>query len=86
MPLAPVMAEGLTPVVWGLKRQSNATDQTVRDDLVALPAHIDHIDELIAAGTLGGPELNAADYQIGTSVARAAGVRRRARRNRGPAR
>ena len=68
MPLAPVVAEGLTPVVWALKRQSSATAETVRDDLAALPAHVDHIDGLIAAGTLDGPELNAADYQIGTSV------------------
>ena len=68
MPLAPVVAEGLTPIVWALKRQSSATEQSVRADLAELPDHIDHVDELIAAGTLDGPELNAADYQIGTSV------------------
>ena len=67
-PLAPVVAEGLRPIVWALKRQSSATEQSVRADLAAVPAHIDHVDELIAAGTLDGPELNAADYQIGTSV------------------
>ena len=54
--------------MWGLKRQSSATEASVRADLAALPEHIDHVDELIAAGTLDGPELNAADYQIGTSM------------------
>src|SRR5581483_6951386 len=29
---------------------------------------LDHVDELIAAGTLGGEELNAADFQIGTTT------------------
>lgn len=68
MPLAPVMAEALAPIVWALKRQSGATADSVRRDLAELPAHLDHIDELISSGTLDGPELNAADYQIGTSA------------------
>ncbi len=37
-------------------------------DLAALPALLDHVDELLAEGTIGGPRLNAADWQIGTSV------------------
>jgi glutathione S-transferase len=34
-----------------------------------LPALLDHVDALIAAGTIGGGEPNAADLQIGASVA-----------------
>ena len=40
MPLAPVVAEALTPIVWALKRQSGATEAAVRSDLAALPAHL----------------------------------------------
>jgi glutathione S-transferase len=40
----------------------------VEADLAELPGKLDHVDELIAAGTIGGPEPNAADFQIGTSV------------------
>ena len=37
-------------------------------DLAELPSHLDHIDELIAASTLNGTELNAADFQIATTT------------------
>jgi hypothetical protein len=40
----------------------------VAQDLRELPALLDRVDELIADGTLDGPQLNAADWQIGTSV------------------
>ena len=40
----------------------------VRADLAALPEHLDHVDALIEAGTLGTNPPNAADYQIATSV------------------
>jgi glutathione S-transferase len=33
-----------------------------------LPTHLDKIDGLIEEGTLGGEELNAADFQIATST------------------
>ena len=37
-------------------------------DLAALPGLIEHVDGLIAGGAIGGPERNAADYQIATSI------------------
>lgn len=49
-------------------RFNASTDENVFADLLALPAAIDHVDDLIAAGVIGGRQLNAADYQIGTSV------------------
>ena len=36
--------------------------------MTALPVMLGRVEELIAAGTLGGGALNAADYQIATSV------------------
>ena len=40
----------------------------MKADLEALPAALDRIDALIADGTLGGEQPNAADYQIATSL------------------
>lgn len=40
----------------------------VAEDLALLPAKLDHVDALIADGTLGGEEANAADLQIGSTV------------------
>jgi glutathione S-transferase len=37
-------------------------------DARALPGHLDRVDELIAAGTIGGEAPNAADLQIGASI------------------
>jgi glutathione S-transferase len=55
-------------VVRALARKSGAFPDRVRADVAALPAKLDRVDELIAADTIGGPEPNAADYQIATSV------------------
>lgn len=33
-----------------------------------LPALLDHVDELLDEGTIGGKQRNAADFQLGTSV------------------
>ena len=40
----------------------------MRDDLARSPALLDHVDALIAEGTIGGAEPNAADFQILASV------------------
>jgi len=40
----------------------------VRADLTALPEMLDQVEELIADGTLGSSESNAADFQIATSL------------------
>jgi glutathione S-transferase len=51
-----------------LARMAGATGARVRADLAALPGQLDRVDELLAAGLLGGPAANAADLQIGTAV------------------
>jgi glutathione S-transferase len=69
MPLPSVAATVLTPVGWYFSRVvSGSTDDSVRDELGALPSQIDHVDELIADGVIGGGHPTAADFQIATSV------------------
>lgn len=58
----------LTPLVPLFIRQAGATPERVAQDLAELPAHLDHVDALLADGTIGGERLNAADWQIGTTV------------------
>jgi glutathione S-transferase len=49
-------------------RLNDASDENARAALAALPAQLQRVDDEIAAGTIGGEELNAADYQVGASV------------------
>jgi glutathione S-transferase len=49
-------------------RFHGAYAHVVRADLAALPAHLNHVDELSAAGVIGGERPNAADLQIGSSL------------------
>jgi glutathione S-transferase len=56
------------PIVALSARFNGASDENVRDDLAALRADLDRIDAWIAAGVIGGPEPNAADYQLAPSV------------------
>jgi glutathione S-transferase len=58
----------LTPLVPLFIAQAGATPARVAQDLAELPALLDRVDELLADGTIGGPRLNAADWQIGTTV------------------
>jgi glutathione S-transferase len=44
-------------------------DELERLDLAALSSVLDQVDSLVAAGTLNGPELNAADFEIAPSLA-----------------
>jgi glutathione S-transferase len=48
---------------------NNSTDDQVKADLAAVPDRIDRVDALLAEGVIGGDQLNAADFQIGTSIA-----------------
>jgi glutathione S-transferase len=43
-------------------------DNTVRAAIAQVPEVLDHVDELIANGVIGGSEPNAADFQIATSI------------------
>jgi glutathione S-transferase len=67
----PVRVAALTaaPIIRAAVRLNRATDDAIRRDLADLPGLLDHVDGLIRAGVIGGPELNAADFQIGTSSA-----------------
>ncbi len=56
------------PVVFMAARLNGSSDENVRADLAALGGLLDRVDGLIAAGTIDGEELNAADFQIATTV------------------
>jgi glutathione S-transferase len=56
------------PIVALSARFNEANDDNVRRDLAALPGLLDKVDSWIAAGVIGGEQLNAADFQIATSV------------------
>jgi glutathione S-transferase len=66
----PVSVAALTagPFIKAAARANDATDERCRADFASFPAHFDRIDSYIADGTIGGDELNVADYQIGTSI------------------
>jgi glutathione S-transferase len=63
------------PVVFALapfatlaeRRMNDATPERARDDLRALPGHVDRIDRWLTDGVLGGATPNAADLQIAAS-------------------
>ncbi len=56
------------PIVALSARFNEADDEHVRSGLKALPAMLDKVDAWIAAGVLGGEQLNAADFQIAPSI------------------
>lgn len=63
------VAAPLIPLVVYMAGYLNgATDEAIRRDVAAIPGLLDRVDELIASGVIGGAELNAADFQIATSV------------------
>ena len=68
LPAPRVMGVLLTPLVPAFIAQAGATPSRVREDRAELPALLDQVDALLADGTIGGPRLNAADWQIGTTV------------------
>lgn len=64
--LAAVMA---TPVALGMAKRAEGSEAGARAALAALPAALDRVDELLAAGTLGAEEApNAAGCQIAPTV------------------
>src|ERR1700745_150155 len=56
------------PIIWAEQKINKASPDAAQADLRRRPELIDHVDELIAQGVIGGSEPNAADYQIATSV------------------
>lgn len=57
------------PIVALAARFNEASDENVRRDLAALPGLLDRVDGFIESGAVGGPEPNAADFQIASSLA-----------------
>jgi glutathione S-transferase len=55
-------------------RLHSATDDAVRADLASLPRMIDEVDGWIGEGVLGGPQRNAADFQVATSLRQLLGM------------
>jgi glutathione S-transferase len=68
MPLPNLAAAMNVPIARHFARKAGAGDERVRTDIENLPALLDHVDTLIEAGTIGGTEPNAADFQIGTTA------------------
>jgi glutathione S-transferase len=56
------------PLVALSARFNEATDESARAALAALPDLLDRVDAYIADGTIGGEQPNAADFQIATSI------------------
>ncbi|HEX2129828.1 MAG TPA: glutathione S-transferase family protein [Solirubrobacterales bacterium] len=68
MPAPPITSRALWPVTQLYMRAEHGGEAAARADVAALPQHLDHVDELIATGVINGLELNAADFQIGTTT------------------
>ena len=56
------------PIVALAARLNESKDAKVRADLTSLRDDLDRIDGWIAEGVIGGPEPNAADFQIGPTI------------------
>jgi glutathione S-transferase len=64
MPATRAVQFGFLPIAHRLARLSHAGETNVRATLARLPELLDHVDALLAAGTIGGARPNAADFQI----------------------
>jgi glutathione S-transferase len=63
-----VAVKTAAPIVALSAHFNEASDENVRADLSAFSGLLDRVDELIAAGTIDGEQLNAADFQIAPSI------------------
>jgi glutathione S-transferase len=68
LPAPALTSRAMWPVAQFYVRLEGGGEQTARADVAELPAHLDHVDDLIAAGTIDGEALNAADFQIATTT------------------
>lgn len=69
MPAPHLVASVGWPVAWYFAHKVGANDtEGVRRTVAMLPALLDHVEDLLDEGTIGGGQRNAADFQIGTSV------------------
>jgi glutathione S-transferase len=69
MAIPPALASKLLfPVAQTYMRFEGGGESRARRDVAELSGHLDHIEGLLAAGTIGGDQLNAADFQIATTT------------------
>jgi len=68
IPINSVTVKSSAPIVMMAAKVNDSTDLNVRKDLRDFGALLDRVDEAIAAGTIDGEELNAADFQIAASI------------------
>jgi glutathione S-transferase len=68
LPVNSLTVKSAAPLAALSARFNESTDENVRAAIAALPGFLQRIDELIKAGTINGPELNAADFQIAPSI------------------
>lgn len=66
---ARIAAATSAPIVAIAIRLNDSQDENVQQTLESTGRALDHIDGLIQAGVLGGEQPNAADFQLGGSVA-----------------
>jgi glutathione S-transferase len=68
LPAPQVLSVLFMPVIRRLAQISRADGPRVRQDMAELPELLDQVDGLIADGTIGGTQPNAADFQLLASV------------------
>ena len=68
IPVSRVLARATLPLAAYFARVSDATEAAVRGDLERLSALLENVERLVQAGTIGGAEPNAADFQVGTTA------------------
>ena len=68
-PMRAVLGLATPAIIRMATAKHDAVDAAGREDVAAVPARLDQIDAWIEEGLLGGPELNAADFQIAANIA-----------------
>src|SRR3954447_19587997 len=68
IPINSITVKSSAPLVMLAAKTNGATDVAVRRSLAELGGLLDTVDGFIAAGTIDGAELNAADFQIAATV------------------
>lgn len=69
VPAAGVVGAAGRPVAWYFAHKVGATDaEGLKETAASLPTLLDHVEDLIADGTIGTERRNAADFQILTTI------------------
>jgi glutathione S-transferase len=56
------------PVIWGAAKMNDSYDDTVRETIAKIAPALQRIEAWMDEGVLDGEQLNAADFQIATSL------------------